>query len=584
DTSHTFAAQLLADLKPLVNPSPDAKHETLMDMAGGLYVAVGPRANTTKKYADKTISYNGISTKDSPLLDLVYAMGVILSDQTADTTLGVAHDLVQNNPQDVARLSGAMLGAFDIAQKHSEASIPKTSTFWDEQIDALVQIAKEPGLLEDLLKALGDPASSSLGPIFANYAKYLDQISYDRANINGGPFNVTLNSNAEMSTPVDRSKPITGDNRSGLYRFLSLISDTTGVTACNKDGAVVHAKAFGLSVTMPIGGGTYSECEVFKIDNLAAFYLDAISNAQQFDPSTKENKRGSFYLRNDLLRNGIVGIGAATVQLMEDSSGLNGFWTDSGSKTLAAKPEWLNRLVFFDTQNDTQNDMTKSFIVDLQGQHMGTSVCPERTITDPVPGAPDASSDGIVHGLRNCPEGDWLDQRGKNTIFTWENFGFYDAIRPVLSAFVKHGREDLFLALSNATYNHFGGKEASASECRTVGGKACPRDNMVSYEPLITEAFATDVLPALTQVAHVLDTMSIKRCDAVDATTKQCAKTTTISGIDAIAAATRAALDPDQAKAQGLKDRRGVVTGLRNDGKTNPQVTPAYLLTEALNG
>ena len=33
----------------------------------------------------------------------------------------------------------------------------------------------------------------------------------------------------------------------------------------------------------------------------------------------------------------------------------------------------------------------------------------------------------------------------------------------------------------------------------------------------------------------------------------------------------------------GLVDRHGNVTGLRNDGSTNPQVTPIYLLTEALN-
>ena len=584
DTTHTFAAQLLTDLKPLVNPSPDAKHETLMDMAGGLWVAVGPRAQTTKAYADKSITYNGISTKDSPLLDLVYAMGVILSDKSADTTLALAHDLVANHTQDVARVSGAMIDAFDIAQKHPEAKIPPTATFWDEQLDVLVQVAKEPGLLEDMLRALGDPASAQLGQIMASYAKYKDQISYDRANINGPPWNVTLNSGSEMSTPVDRGMPETGDNRSALYRFLSLINDTTGVTACNKPDAVVHAKAFGLSVTMPIGGGTYSECEVFKIDNLAAFYLDAIANAQQYDPSSKANKRGTFYLRNDTLRNGILGIGAATVQLMEDSSGLTGFWTDSGSKTLAAKPEWLNRLVFFDLQHDTQNDMTKTFIADLQGLHMGTSVCPERTIPDPNPGAPDASSDGIVHGLRNCPDGEWLDQRGKNTIFTWENFGFYDAIRPLLSAFVKHNREDLFLALSNATYKHMGGAEASKEECKLAGGAPCPRDGMDSYEPLITEAFATDVLPAISQIAKTLDTLSLKRCDAVDPTTKKCTKPETISGIDAVAAATRAALDPDYAKQNGLKDRRGGVTAKRNDGSTNPQVTPAYLLTEALAG
>src|SRR5258708_33163955 len=106
-----------------------------------------------------------------------------------------------------------------------------------------------------------------------------------------------------MRTAVDRSAHSTGKNRSGLYRFLGLISDTTGVTACNKDGAKVHAKLGGLSVTMPLIG-TYKECEVFKLENLAAFYLDSIVNAAQFDASGKPNKKGQFYLRNDTLREG----------------------------------------------------------------------------------------------------------------------------------------------------------------------------------------------------------------------------------------------------------------------------------------
>ena len=57
----------------------------------------------------------------------------------------------------------------------------------------------------------------------------------------------------------------------------------------------------------------------------------------------------------------------------------------------------------------------------------------------------DASADGKVHGLRNCPAGQWLQERHPNTIFVLENFGFYQALRPLASAFAKHGREDLFV-------------------------------------------------------------------------------------------------------------------------------------------
>jgi hypothetical protein len=583
DTNHTFAAQMMSDMKVLVNPDPEAKHETLMDMLGGLHVAVGPRVQKSKSYTGgKSVAYTGIAP-DSPMLDLVYAIGVILGDRTSDTTLALARELFAAKPKEMARVTGAMIAAFDIAQKHPEAKIPREDTFWDESLDAMAKIAREPKLLEDILKALAAPETAQLGTIFSRYATYKDEISYDRNDISGGPYNLTTNSKSEMQTPVDRGQPLTGKNRTALTRFLQLIGDTTGVTACNKPGAVVHAKAFGLSVDMPLVG-TYSECEAFKIDNLSAFYLDSIANAAQYEDSAKPNKRGAFYLRNNTLREGIaLGIGAATVGLMEDSSGIKGFWTDSGSKTLAAKPAWLNRLVFFDLKNDTTNARTNSFIKDLQGEFIGTSVCPERIINDPLPGAPDANADGKVHGLRNCPNGQWLQQRGANTLFTWENFGFFDAIRPLLGAFVKNGREDLFLELSNATYKHWPGKEASADECRLPGNKQCPQAAMNSYEPLIQEAFATDVLPALTELAKTLENLPITRCDTVDPATKACTKTTTVTGIDVAAAAARAMLDPDYAKTTlQLKDRKGATTAKRNDGTTVAQVTPAYLLTNAL--
>jgi len=582
DTSHTFAAQMMADLKPLVNPDPEAKHETLMDLLGGLHVAVGPRAQKSKAYPGATIQYDGIST-DSPMLDLIYAMSVILSDRTTDTTLALARELFTTKQKEMARVTGSMIQAFDIAQKHPEAKLPRAATFWDENLETMAALAREPGLLEDILSALAAPESAQLGTIFARYANLKDEITYDKNDINGGPWNLTTNSKSEMNTPVDRAAPETGKNRSALYRFLGLISDTSGVTACNKPNAKVHAKAFGLNVTMPIGGGTYKECEVFKLENLAGFYLDAIANAAQYEPDTKANKRGAFYLRNDLLRTGIVGIGAATVGLMEDSSALTGFWNETGSKTLAAKPAWLNRLVFFDLKNDNVNTTTKTFIADLSGEFIGTSVCPERVIDDPSPGAPDASPDGKVRGLRNCPSGQWLQERGKHTLFTWENFGFYEAIRPLLGAFVKHNREDLFLALSNSTYKHWPGPEASADECRLANGKTCPMAGMNTYEPLIAEAFATDVLPAITELAKALETLPIKKCETVDPTTHACTKFVNVNGIAVAAAATRAMLDTEYAKTTlQLKDRKGQATAKRNDGTTVAQVTPAYLLTNAL--
>src|SRR5262249_8440988 len=149
------------------------------------------------------------------------------------------------------------------------------------------------GLLEDVLKGLADPASAQLGYVFSSYSKFKDEISYDKNDINGGTWDITTNSPSEMHVDVDRTQPETGKNRSGMYRFLKLTSETTNVTSCNREGAKVHAKVSGLSLDVCSGGlcalgaSPFAECEIYKIENLAKFYLDSIANAQQYDPSEK---------------------------------------------------------------------------------------------------------------------------------------------------------------------------------------------------------------------------------------------------------------------------------------------------------
>ena len=96
------------------------------------------------------------------------------------------------------------------------------------------------------------------------------------------------------------------------------------------------------------------------------------------------------------------------------------------------------------------------------------------------------------------------------------------------------------------------------------------------------QQYVTDILPALHDLSKTLQTLTIPHCDAIDPTSHACTPTT-VTGISVLAQATRQLLDPKLAAAHGLKDRQGKVTALRNDGTTNPQVTPIYLVLEALN-
>jgi hypothetical protein len=514
---------------------------------------------------------------------------------------------------------GDGLYAKGLADKDTTASLPPKSVLWDDIIDVTVQIDKEPGLLADVLRALGSDASLPLSKAFSGYMANLDRISYDRNNLNGPAFNFATNNTSPPKTAVNRSGADTGSNRSEMQRFLQAIHDTNGVTACNKAGAVVHARLYSpvsLNIDLPLGG-TYPECNVFKIDNLAAFYLDSIIG------------NASMYFRPSILRNGIVGIGAADVGVIENSSGIGfdgtaggdtnngpdltkpGFWDTNASQTFRPKPGWLNRLVFFDLANDSptatgKNYLTNHFLTDLQGPNIGSSVCPERVIPDPCNNNSDCGSnaaasvaaDGNVHGLRNCPNGDWLFQRDQDATMVWEDYGFYAAITPLVSAFAtaanpvtgkpRH-REDLFIGLMEALHKHWQSSKGTADECLlgvdATGKKVtCTQDGADSYEPLMAQIFASDMLTALHDLVKIVAGISVPTCTASDPSTHACTKLGPAQdGITVLANATDALINPDRAKFLGLKDRKGSVTSLRNDGTTNAQVTPLYLVLETLN-
>ena len=632
DTSHTYAASLMNDAMGLVVPDPAQNRETLMNALAGAYVLAGPRSGakgTTAQYAPDptasatwslahagsppagiddqpvTLSYAGFDAQSSAMLDLVYGIMQTAPGPSNDDLLAYVNALLTNDTNEVARLIGTGLVMKGNADAATTAHIPSTSTFWDEMIDVAIQLEREPGLLEDVLTALGDDRTPMLGQAFANYNNFNDQISYDRNNLNGPAFNMTTNSVAPMSTPVDRTMPDTGNNRSAFQRFLQIIHDTNGVTVCNKEGETVDAKVTvpiignTITLTMPkddpcdndFGAGTYPECGVFKITNAAAFYLDSIIG------------KASLYLRDDELRDGVgtdgslcpdLGLEAATVGLMTQSSGITGavgswlpFWDDASSQSLRPTPQFLDRQMFFDIAGDTVNTQTAQFLNDLDGTQIGTAVCPERIIPDPVPGAPDASPDGLVHGLRSCQEGDWLIQRDNNTIFVWEDFNFYTGITPLVTAFANHGREDLFIAMMEVMDRHWADEKGTADECLLSSNpsaqyKTCSEDGLVTYEPLMVQQYVTDILPALHDLSKILTTMTIPHCGSIDPVTRACAATT-VNGISVLAQGTRQLIDPTLAGNLGLVDRQGKRTSVRNDGMKNAQVTPIYLILEALN-
>ncbi|WP_394848159.1 hypothetical protein LZC95_11920 [Pendulispora brunnea] len=664
DTSQTFANALMKNLPPLIDPDVSKKHETLMDAIAGLEVLMGARDNgykTVREYAPDpkqiddwkvthpgepippglgsskvAVNYDAYHRESAALLDLMWALGTIAGDPTGDDVLSLAQKLVTEKLPTVARLTGTGLAVKAIADKHPEADIPEKSTLWDEIHDVLVKIAQDTQvdpqtgnrLLEDMLNVLADPSLGlpkieDLGTLFSNQMKYSDLISYDRDNLsamtNNGlpwvlPYNLTTKRVEEPRTPVDRSKPDSGLNRSLFQRFAQLVTDAHNVTVCNSDGAVVHAKGTLIGDTdIPINilgiftGKPLKECSFTKIDDAATFFLDSIVH------------KADLYVRYDDARLGINVLGLrlspATVSVFEKSSAIRGFWqssdpfsdnsiegTDSGSRTFLPTPRFLTRLQFFDFATpDTKNATTARFIKDLFGRfdanknrmnpHTGTQLCKERVIPDPCIGdagranacqpGPNPSPDGMIHHLRDCEEGQWLDQRDDNTLFITENFRFFELIKPLLLPFTKRNREDIFIDLMTALNKHWQSSKGTAAEC--VNG-FCTKDGASSYEALLSEQFVSDLLPAVRDILSTLKkNVTVPRCTSINPTTHKCAATENADGFKVLVDGTRILLDPALAKARNITNRDGSKEGLRNDGTKNPQVTPMYLVLQALN-
>lgn len=592
DLDRTFATRTVTDLAPLVGPN----NEALIKALAGAYVLLGKSGSANvKNYADgKGIAYSSFDSATSPLVDFLYASGQILGDRTSDNTLQLTNKLLTTQRDQFARVIGAALWGKERADTYTTIKLKSDSTLWDEIIDVLIKVVKVPGLLEEILPAMAHPDSEAFGQIFGNFLKFKDRLSYDPNNINGPPKNLTTGvSGGEMVTTVDRNAKLTGTNRSALMRFAGMIHDTRGVTSCNKPGAVVHAKLGSISLNVPslithpakcLGGScSFGECEVFKIDDMSVFYLDSVIG----NPAIPHKKnpavnKGTFFIRDPILTSGVAGIGASTVQLIEDSSGLTGFWTTANSRDLRGKPEWLNRLVFFDTFNPGSHTRTGDFIRDLQGPYIGSSVCPTRSIPDPVNDWETASDKKVQ--IRDCADGDWLQQRNPDTIFVWEKLGFYNTIRPMVRVLAKYDQEDLFLELLEILYKHLPNTDVTAAECKMSGGRTCTKEGLVAYEPLLAEVFLSDLFPAISKLNASLATVTINQCTKVDSTTGACTATTKLSAYDALAQAVRAMVNPDYAKATGLKDRFGRTGTKRNDGSAVPQTTPLYLAIDALNG
>lgn len=616
DVNRTYFSQFARDVAPLIASAPQAQDGSIVDALAGLLVLAGPRdpqSTTQKVYAHRSVKYRAFHPDNSPMIDLLYAASAMVTDPVADDALALVSKLMQDDPNAVARLVALTTRLASLAELHPEAHLASGSTFWDDMMAVAVEIVQEPGVIEDLLRALAERPTQKLGDVLPNYFRFKDELTYDRDNLNGVAFNLTTNSLSPMSTPVDRSRPDTDENRSAMQRFLQLLHDANGLAACNKDGAVAHIrwKFRGLDLPLlnliplnipvnfdypndPTWGRIpsdavcalvgespprrISECGVIGFENVDALIVDIVVGNPRFE------------IRDRCLSKLLASPYAQWIgggdNFLQDISGIRGFSTHPNVNG-------ISRLVYFDTPfpglpRDTTraNSKTSNFILDVM---------------DPVPSmvcdpAPITTADGKTFNLRRCANvKDTLRVRDRNALFPVEQNGFVEAVRPLASAFAKHNKALFFVDLFDAAHLHWGSASQSRDECDPASphgspgarrdasqdARWCAQSGVVTYEPLLADMMSGDLFPELGRLVQKLSSVKISHCTGVDARTHECRGVVEYDGVRVVAELARAMLDPS--RRPGLVDRHGRSYAIRNDGAHAP-LTPMYMLADAFSG
>ena len=319
---------------------------------------------------------------------LVWAAGVLLS-------LGAC-----GSPQGLLRLQGQKTvhpqDSTDAAPPARERSAPNPPiTAWREQA------AHEQGLVDALKRALDPARVRRLRVGLAHQMGYRDRIPLSASDLNSAP-------NCRFEVPVDRPLAAGEDPRSIFQRLLQLVADADRLPLC--------------SDAITVGGHDYATCELFRIDNLADFYLKAIA--------------GEAYLTLHLSDDDALGRHAGNVPSVIEAwtgspmawiTGLDGFeaveavepgCAEPGRNCLTYRvtPQASNRLLFgtFDTQQD--------------GSWFPSGAERSRAVV----------ARPMVHGQP-------FDALHAGTLSAWECDDFVELIAPVIGAFVQHERVDLLL-------------------------------------------------------------------------------------------------------------------------------------------
>jgi hypothetical protein len=542
DASRTLLAGVTREAAPWF--APDAP--VALDLAIGLPLLLGTETARTEDFGATRLDFRGPDTRTGALFDVLHAGTTVLDRPELDDALAVVDVLLRDHEPEVAALLDAIWVAQDSGDANPRASVDVRADLWDDLLTTTEGMAQTPGMLEALLRALAEPASADLGPVTATFLRYSDRVEFDPANVNGPPLPA-----GPLARRTDWSRADVANNESLFQRSIAVIQDLDGVRVCNKAGAVlrVYNASGGVLLRWPLTG-SYGECELIQIDNVAETYVKAVLG------------RARIVLKDRTL-DGLLRLaqtfGLLTIDgLLESQSGIDGL-------TQAPTPQALGRLVFAPAN---------PFIEGL---------------LDASSFRRDRNGDGVYAADETVP----IAERHAGVVPSWEKTflvngheaSFLSALTPLLRAFDDHdppGGRFYFGELMRDLYLHWPTRTNTASQRTDARADMfSQQDDVRSYEPIVADLFDRGALTArLGALVRVLDAYELR--PGTD-------------GVDALDAATLVLVDPTRScsgscATGGLRYRSGrdhpcTSSGLCFDGaggRPRRFVSPIYLLIDGL--
>lgn len=515
----------------------DPQKQTGFDMLRGASAMVGPRVEATHTYPDgEQLAYRGYKTEEplgagmvstAPLLDIAHGLFQYARDPNIYDTLALARRLLSQNQPQLARLTEALIATARKGDVHPEAMLLANAPLWDDMVPIIAQITARPALVNALMAAMELPSTVALGDRFRKFMTYRD-----RFDINATTQAVV----GSFATMVDRTRTDSGFDRSVFQRFLHLISDSNHAVACNKQNAQVKDPYIGITL------GTYNACSLFRVDNLAVFYMQSIAYAK--------NAAGSYLCETDA-----------------------GAWD---STTTAATPQGCVAQGRRPQPKANFNYNWGGLVSGSIGLFGGDGFL-ESTVgiagmrTHPTPQAldrvlfldptPDYLTN-IIDPLRDR-EGDLYKAQHAGTLPVLELEGFYDQMRPIIQAFADQGQEQLLVDLLAVMHKHWPTKQSVTHQSVDPnapgyvfgsGGR--------TYEPLIIDVLTDGaLLNALVSTAPTLNRIVVNGK----------------AYPEIVRAAAQFFLTPQAP----FIDRLGHGTTTTSDGRAVPAVSPWHLLADA---